>query len=632
MSIAIVSPANPNDPDNKPRRGAADNRRVYSEKHISIFFILVCLLQTIFLGWMLHFLISLKIPDISAVSSYNPSQATIIYDRYERIVDRMFIEDRTVIPLSAMASYLPKAFISAEDGRYYDHPGLDYFSVLRAAINNFLGNARSQGGSTITQQVIKSVLLTPEKTYIRKFKEAILAWRVDKLMTKDEILNIYLNQIYLGEGAYGVEAAAQIYFGKSSARLSLGECALLAGLPQAPSRYSLFDHLDRAVERQKYVLNRMVAEGYISAEAAKIAYDATIQLNTRSQQATDDTGYYLEVVKKEARAILGVPLQTAGARIYTHLDSRMQEAGAEAVRRGVKASFSRQTIAGKDVDTLLQGGLVCMETATGKVLAAVGGTSFSQSPFDRATQARRQAGSTFKPFVYAAALNQGWFPASPIEDSPLTISGKDGKPWSPHNYSDRYYGQTTLADALTHSLNTATVRLMQSIGYKEVHKLAKSAGLGPRLPANLSLALGATEVSILQMTAAYIPFAGDGTYIEPSFIDRIVLADGVKLNIAKTRKRRAVLNGDVLTQMRSMLRAVVMEGTGKLVAEVPGVGGGKTGTTDDYRDAWFIGYDSTYTTGVWLGNDDNQSLGSGESGGSAAAPIWRDFMLAMRGQ
>ncbi len=632
MSIATVSSAKPNDPENKPAVGATDSRGVYTEKHISIFFIVVCLLQTAFLGGMLYFLISLKIPDISAVASYNPSQATVIYDRHGRIVDRMFIEDRTVIPLSAMAPFLPKAFVAAEDGRFFEHPGLDFFSVLRAASKNFLDGAKSQGGSTITQQVIKSLLLTPEKTYIRKFKEAILAWRIDKLMSKEEILHIYLNQIYLGEGAYGVEAAAQIYFGKSSSRLTLGECALLAGLPQAPSRYSLFDHLDRAVERQKYVLNRMAADGYVGTEAAQLAYEEKIHLNPRSQQATDDNGYYLEVVKRRVRALLGVPLQTAGARIYTHLDSGMQESGAVAVRKGVRASFARQTLAGSEVDPLLQGGLVCIETASGKVLAAIGGTSFSLSPFDRATQAKRQAGSTFKPFVYAAAISQGWSSTSPIDDSPLTITGKDGKAWTPHNYSGRYHGVTTLADALTHSLNSATVRLMQTIGYKDVHKLARSVGLGPDLPPNLSLALGTTEVSILQMTAAYTPFAGDGTYIEPSFIDKILLADGTQFSPEKDYKRRRVLDPGVLTQMRSMLRSVVTEGTGKAAAEVPGVGGGKTGTTDDYRDAWFIGYDDTYTAGVWVGNDGNEPMGTGESGGAAATPIWRDFMLAMRGQ
>jgi penicillin-binding protein 1A len=630
MSVVKVSPPKPNEPTPKPAGRSVAGRTVYTEKHISCFFILICLVQTVFLSGLLFLLISLKIPDIGAVAKYNPSQATIIYDRHGRIVDRMFIEDRTVIPLAAMSPFLPKAFVAAEDGRFYDHPGLDFFSVMRAAFNNFRDGERGQGGSTITQQVIKSLLLTPEKTYVRKFKEAILAWRIDKLLSKEEILHIYLNQIYLGEGAYGVEAAAQIYFGKSASRLTLGECALLAGLPQAPSRYSLFDHQDRAVERQKYVLNRMAADGYVDALAAHQAYEEKIVLNARSQQATDDNGYYLEVVKKRARAILGVPLQTAGARIYTHLDSAAQDHGTAAVRRGVKASFARQMVAGKNVETLLQGGLVCIETATGRVLAAVGGTSFVVSPFDRATQARRPAGSTFKPFVYAAALNQGWSPNSAIEDSPLSIAGRDGKRWSPHNYSGRYHGQTTLADALAHSLNTATVRLMQRIGYKEVHKIARSAGLGPELPPNLSLALGATEVSILEMTAAYTPFAGNGTFIEPSFMEKIVLADGSVLSPEKERKRRPVIGANVLSQMRIMLHGVITEGTGKVVADVPGVSGGKTGTTDDYRDAWFVGYDDRYTAGVWVGNDRNEPMGGGESGGAAAAPIWRDFMLAMR--
>jgi penicillin-binding protein 1A len=631
MSFPKVSPPKQNEPAPKPTGRSIDNRTVWSENHISFFFILICLLQTAFLAGLLYLLISLKIPEIDAVAGYNPSQATIVYDRRGQIVDRIFIEDRTVIPLVKMSPFLARAFVAAEDGRFYDHPGLDIFSVVRAAINNLWEGERGQGGSTITQQVIKSLLLTPEKTYVRKFKEAILAWRIDKLLSKEEILHIYLNQIYLGEGAYGVEAAARIYFGKSASRLSLGECALLAGLPQAPSRYSLFDHQDRAVERQKYVLNRMAEDGYVDAPAAQQAYEEKIVLNTRSQQATDDNGYYLEAVKKRARAILGVPLQTAGARIYTFLDSVAQDHGTAAVRRGVKAGFARQAVAGKSVESQLQAGLVCIETATGRVVATVGGTSFVASPFDRATQARRPAGSTFKPFVYAAALNQGWTPDSTIEDSPLSIAGRDGKRWSPQNYSGRYHGQTTLADALAHSLNTATVRLMQKTGYREVHKIARSAGLGPDLPPNLSLALGATEVSILEMTAAYTPFAGNGTFAEPAFIEKIVLADGSVLTPEKDRKRRSVIGARVLGQMRGMLRAVVTEGTGKAVADVPGVAGGKTGTTDEYRDAWFVGYDDRFTAGVWVGNDRNEPMGKGESGGTTAAPIWRDFMLAIRG-
>jgi penicillin-binding protein 1A len=612
-----------------PAQKPAVRRTVYTEKHISVSLIVICLLQTAFLGSLLFILSSLRIPDISTVASYQPAQATIIYDSDGTIVERMFTENRTVIPLEAMSPFLPKAFVAAEDGRFYQHPGLDFFSVLRAAINNFRGGSRSQGGSTITQQVTKSLLLTPEKTYIRKFKEAILAWRIDKLLSKEEILFIYLNQIYLGEGANGVEAAAQIYFGKSASDLNLGECALLAGLPQAPSRYSLFDHLDRAVERQKYVLNRMAADGYVSADAAKKAYAGVIALNRRSQQATDENGYYLEVVKRQAREILEGPLQTAGARIYTHLDSRIQAHGVAAVRRGMRAGLSRQTLTGKKIEAIPQGGLVCIETATARVRALVGGTSFKKSPFDRASQAKRPAGSTFKPFVFTAALKQGWTSQSLIEDSPLTIRGRDGQSWSPKNYSGTYHGQTTLADALANSLNTATIRIMQKTGYKDVHDVARKAGFTAKLPPDLSLALGAADVTLLEMTAAYTPFAGDGSFTKPSFIGKIVLADGTVIYPEKARTRQIVAGPRVMEQMRAMLQGVVTGGTGSKVADVPGVRGGKTGTSNENRDAWFIGYDSRYTSGIWVGNDRNESMGKHESGGSTAVPIWRDFMLAI---
>jgi penicillin-binding protein 1A len=624
-----VSPPKPTRTPTSAVRKPAARRNIYTEKHISIFLIVICLLQTVFLGSLLYTLMSLRIPDISSVTRYRPAQATIIYDSQGKIVERMFTENRTVLPLEAMSPFLPKAFVAAEDGRFYEHPGLDFFSVLRAAINNFRGSSRSQGGSTITQQVAKSLLLTPEKTYVRKFKEAILAWRIDNLLSKDEILYIYLNQIYLGEGAHGIEAAAQIYFDKSAAELNLGECALLAGLPQAPSRYALFKHLDRAVERQKYVLNRMAADGYVTAEAAKMAYAEKIKLNPRKQQATDENGFYLEVVKRQARDILQEPLQTAGARIYTHLDTRIQEHGLAAIRRGVRASLSRQTLAGNTIGAIPQGGLVCIETAPVRVRAMVGGTSFAKSPFDRASQAKRPAGSTFKPFVFTAALNQGLSSSSLVDDSPISITGRDGKSWSPKNYSGKYHGQTTLADALANSLNAATVRIMQKTGYKEVHEVARKAGFSSKLPPDLSLALGSADVTLLEMTAAYTSFAGDGSFTTPAFISKIVLADGTVIFPENERSRHMVAGAQVMKQMRSMLKGVVTNGTGKKVVDVPEVRGGKTGTTDDNRDAWFVGYDKHYTTGIWVGNDRNQSMGKQETGGSTAAPIWRDFMLAI---
>ncbi len=590
---------------------------------------MICLLQTIVLGGMLLTYSNLNIPNIKSVANYRPAEATIIYDRHGKIVDRMFTENRTVIPLSKMSPHLTKAFVAAEDGRFYEHPGLDLISVLRAAINNFRHGAKSQGGSTITQQVTKSLLLTPEKTYIRKIKESILAWRIDKVLSKEEILYIYLNQIYLGEGAHGVEAAAQVYFGKSASKLSLGECALLAGLPQAPSRYSLFNHMDRAVERQKYVLNRMAADGYVSSASAKKAYEARIKLNPKVQYATDENAYYLQIVKKKARAYLGGPLQSAGVKIYTYLDSKMQSQALKAVRRGVKASKSRQIIAGKKVDVPPQAALVCIETKNSRIRALVGGTSFKKSPFDRATQAKRPVGSTFKPLVYAVALQQGWTPQSVINDGPLSIRGKDGKTWSPKNYSGRFHGNTTLAQALAGSYNAASVRVMQKVGYKEVHKLAKNVGISADLPPDLSLSLGAADVSLLQMTGAYIPFAGNGTFSKPRFIEKMVLPDGSIVYPEDPGKRKRVLSQSVTTNMKRMLYGVVKKGTGRKVADVPGVQGGKTGTSDKSRDGWFIGYDKKYTTGVWVGYDRNQSMGKKESGGATAAPIWRDYMLGI---
>lgn len=622
-----MSPAKQTTNKKSGPRKSRSRRKIFGEKHIYIFLFIICLLQTVFLGTLLFFQTILQIPDIRSVANYQPSQATIIYDKYGRIVDRMFSENRTVIPLKAMSPHLADAFVAAEDGRFFEHPGLDFFSVLRAAVHNLREGAKSQGGSTITQQVAKSLLLTPEKTYIRKFKEAILAWRIDKLLTKNEIIYIYLNQIYLGEGAFGVEAAAQVYFGKSASRLSLGECALLAGLPQAPSRYSLFDHLDRAAARQKYVLNRMAADGYISSALAKDAFDERIRLNQRRQKANNENGYYLQAVKKKARSYLKQPLQKAGVRIYTYLDSKMQYQGLMAVRKGIKNLNSRKIKSKLTPKVSPQGALVAIETKNGRVRAIVGGTSFKKSPFDRATQAKRPAGSTFKPFVFASALQHGWSSSSTIEDSPIAVRGKGGKMWKPKNYNGKYFGTTTLNEALTYSLNTASVRLLQKTGYKNVHRLARQAGITADMVQDLSLALGTVDMSLLELTGAYSIFSGDGIFVKPSFIEKIILQDGKVVYPEGKPTRKQVLDPKVVSQMQKMMANVIFRGTGKKVRDVPGVRGGKTGTTDGTRDTWFIGYNRKYTTGIWVGYDRNQSLGKNESGGATAAPIWRDYML-----
>lgn len=623
-----VSDENHNPASKSSTSATASRKPPLGEKHIIGFLFVICLLLTGFLGSMLLALKCLAIPDLRSVSHYAPPQASIIYDRHGNEVDRIFTENRTVVQLGEMNPLLPKAFVAAEDGRFFEHPGLDWFSVVRAVFANVRSGRKSQGGSTITQQVARALLLTPEKTYIRKFKEAILAWRIDTLLTKEEILYIYLNQIYLGEGAHGVEAAARVYFDKSAIQLNLSEVALLAGLPQAPSRYSPLKNLEPARGRQRYVLNRMAEDGYVSAESARAAYEKELQFRIRQQPAGVINGYYLDTVRKQAFELLGRPLQEAGARIYTFLDQDMQQHAYNAVSTGLKAVRSRQVIKGVVSHEPPQGALVCLETKTGKVRAIVGGGDYVQSPFNRATQARRPAGSIFKPFVYSAALENGWQASSRISDAPLAISGSKGSTWQPKNYTGQYHGEIALETALANSYNTATVRLMQQVGVKAVHGVAKKAGITAEMPPDLSLALGTVDVSLLEMTAAYSPFANNGRRVSPAFIDAIVV-DG-KRNVVPLRAPSAAMAPAVARQMRGMLERVITDGTGMRAAGLAGKSGGKTGTSDNNRDAWFVGFHGDYMAGVWVGHDRNQSLGDTESGGRTAAPIWRDFMGKMQ--
>lgn len=611
----------------KTTRRAPVRRKIYREQHIIVYVLCIGTLLTGFLGTLLMCFVSLRIPDISNVANYQPPEASLIYDRHGKLIDRMYVENRTVVSLREMSPYLPDAFVAAEDGRFYDHPGLDLFSVLRALINNMKEGRRGQGGSTITQQVAKSLLLTPEKTYTRKLREAILAWRIDKLLTKKEILFIYLNQIYLGEGAHGVESAAQTYFGKRARDLSLAEVSILGGLPQAPSKYSPMHHFKRAVARQKYVLNRMAADGYVSHAEAQSAFDEKLVIRSKASPKQVAYGYYLDAVKNEARELLGIDLQHAGAKIYTHLDPVLQKRAVHTIAEGIGVYMvaNQDLIAKKKSNT--QGALVCIEHASGAVRALVGGADYSKTSYNRAVQAKRQVGSTFKPFVYAAAIADGKTPGSIISDDPFSIKGRDGKMWTPKNYSGKYHGNVTLKKALSQSYNAATLRLMQQIGYKKVHEVARNAGLAVELQKDLSLGLGAIDLSPLNITGAYTTFARRGVYRTPVVIKKIITADNKK--IIPQQITRRVFSTKVAAYMEQMLKAVVEEGSGRKTKNVPMVRGGKTGTSNENRDAWFIGFTDKYTTGVWLGNDRNQTLGRKATGGSIAAPIWAKYMEQM---
>jgi penicillin-binding protein 1A len=594
----------------------------WNHNHLGAIIISTGLVLTCFIGFLLFLFVSLNIPDIEALSHYRPLETSVIKDRYGKIIDKIYIENRIVVAVQDMPRLLPKAFIAAEDARFYDHAGVDSISILRALINNIRAGGRSQGGSTITQQVARSLLLSREKTYIRKIKEAILAYRIDQVLNKEQILHIYLNQIYLGEKSYGVEAAAQTYFGKSVQQLSLAETAILAGLPQAPSRYSPFKHYNQAKKRQGYVLNRMAAEGFISTSAAQKAFTEPLHWAPQKKYFTH-ARYFLAHVRKIITKQYGNHLlATGGLTIETSIDLQLQKQASISLEKGVAFWALRN---GKGRKTLPQGALVCIENTTGYVRALIGGINFQHSQFNRATQARRQPGSAFKPLIFAQAFKTTFTPASIIIDEPLSLPGHKKHAWQPRNFSNKNFGATTLYTALVKSRNIVTIKLLQQIGIEPVLSLAKSIGIHSKLHPDLSLALGASEVSLLELTAAYTVFANAGDFTPPIFITKIYDRDNRLLEQNLPRQRN-VLDPATAYQITYLLQDVIRTGTGKKAWGLAGHSAGKTGTTDRNMDAWFIGYNPQLITGVWLGFDVKKSLGKRETGGLACGPIWLDFM------
>jgi penicillin-binding protein 1A len=594
----------------------------WNHNHLGVLLLATGFILTGVITFLLFLFVSLNIPDIETLSHYRPAETSIIKDRYGKIIDRIYKENRVVVDVADMPSLLPKAFIAAEDARFYDHAGVDSISILRALINNIRAGGRSQGGSTITQQVARSLLLSREKTYLRKIKEAILAYRIDQVLSKEQVLHIYLNQIYLGEKSYGVEAASQTYFGKSVQDLSLAEMAILAGLPQAPSRYSPFKHYNKAKKRQGYVLNRMAAEGFISTSAARKAFAAPLYWAPQKKYFSH-ARYFLAHVRKTISKQYGqYLLATGGLTINTTLDLELQKQAALSLEKGV-ASWALRS--GKGKKTTPQGALVSIENSTGYVRALIGGINFQRSQFNRATQAKRQPGSAFKPFVFAQAFNTTFSPASTIMDEPLKLPGHKRYTWQPKNFSNKNFGLTTLYTALVKSRNIVTIKLLQQVGIDSVIYLARQVGIKSTLHPNLSLALGASEVSLLEITDAYTIFANGGSYSPPIFITKVYDRDNRLLehNIPRQRK---IIDTRAAYQVTFLLQNVIRSGTGKKAWGLAGHSAGKTGTTDGNMDAWFIGYTPQLITGVWMGFDIKKSLGRRETGGLACGPIWLDFM------
>lgn len=678
-------------------------------------------------------LIVRELPDVHSLKDYRPSITTRIYGDGNQLIDEFYIEDRRLIAISRLPKNVVNAFVAAEDSRFFQHKGFDLIGIMRAFLKNLEHGAIVQGGSTITQQVAKSFYLSSERTMGRKIREIVLAYRINKNLKKYEILNLYLNQIYLGHGAYGIEAASQCYFGKSAAALNLPEAAMLAGLPKAPSRYSPFVSMERATQRQAYVLTRMVEDGYITERDKNAALTNHIRLNTGGPRGKI-APYFTENVRRYILANYGSDvLYKEGLEVYTTLNADMQRAANAAVERGLREFESRsgyratlKRIPKKKFDAylkqldrdldgdrfekgqvtralveeinadpkrvflrlgtnframadmddssgrqdrqrdesaptkvssipvrvgdvvdvkitqlstpfearykveilprdLVQAALLCMDARTGEIKAMVGGRDFKSSEFNRATQAKRQPGSAFKPIIYTAAFDKGLTAATVMVDEPLMFIDPVRGEWHPRNADREFQGPTSLRSALVNSRNIITIKVLQQIGVDYAADYAANMGISSPLSKNLSMALGTSVVTVQELVRAFGVLANGGKRVEPYFIKKIVDRTG---NVFEHHEPKVeqVIDPKIAYLTTSILQDAVQRGTGTRARLAGRPVAGKTGTTDDQKDAWFVGYTPSLVTGVWVGFDDGKPLGRGEMGGVAAAPLWAYFM------
>lgn len=572
---------------------------------------------------MIYYVLLQELPSIAALKDFRPSIATRVYGDNNELIDEFFLEDRKLVKVSDVPRYAVLAFVAAEDARFFHHGGFDLQSITRAFYKNLEAGKIVQGGSTITQQVAKSLYLTPERRYIRKIKEAILAYKIDRYLTKEEILNLYLNYIYLGHGTYGIEAAAEGYFGKSARYLTLAEATMLAALPKAPNAYSPFLHFDKAKERQAYVLDRMIEDGYITPAQQEDALRAPLEL--RSVRPKEKIApYFIENVRRYVLSKYGSDvLYKEGLEIYTTLNIAMQKSANEGLERGLKELEAR----GNHKKEIVQGALLCMDVKTGAIRAMVGGRDFTKSEFNRTTQSIRQPGSAFKPLIYTAAFDKGLTPATRLVDSPIVFedpSQEDGF-WKPKNFDGKFLGPITLRSALVHSRNVITVKLLQEIGVDYAAAYATNMGITSPLAKNLSLALGSSGVTLQEMVRAYGVLANGGKRVTPYFVKKIVDRTGQVFEETQVVEEQ-VIDPRIAFLTTYIMQDVVESGTGRGVKSIGRPVAGKTGTTNDNRDAWFIGFTPSLVTGVWVGFDKEETLGKEEVGGRAAAPIWLYFM------
>lgn len=694
----------------------------------------ISFLIVILAGVAFYFFILKDLPSVEQLKSYKPAAVTKVYANDNVLIGEFKMERGRYVPISEIPQYLVYAVLATEDSRFFEHKGLDYFALMRALGTDVIHWRFKEGGSTITQQLAKILYLSHEKTLRRKFREAILAMRIEKELSKEEILELYLNRTYFGEGAYGVEMASRVYFGKSVREIDLAEAAMLAGLLKSPGYYSPYKNIKRAEDRMKLVLMRMEKEGFLRpSERIRAAREGLKLLNTGAKK--EGYGYFLSYVRNYLEEEYGTEMvYKGGLRVYTTLRRWAQIQARRALREGLEAVDKQRgwrgvtghidgvdvqkelgSIAGADglsslkgellraivlrvyrgrailkvngaygilklrdalwarkvfspkqktayyqenfnlekllskgdvilvkltkiedgvayvsleQEPLVQGALIAVQPRTGYIEAMAGGYDFRKSQFNRVLNARRQAGSAFKPVVYALALEKGLTPATIIKDEPISYPAGDGGQWEPVNYDRKYSGPVRLREALVNSLNVATVRLAESLGVEDLVSFAKTCGFEGNIPNDLSLALGSLTVSPLRLTMCYTVFANQGVRMKPVAIKQVVSSDGqiLEFNIPEGHK---VTSPGVAYLVTSMLQDVIRRGTGRRASGLKVPSAGKTGTTDNFIDAWFVGYTPGLLAGVWVGYDNPVSLGNGMSGGRVAAPIWLNFMKAV---
>lgn len=700
----------------------------------SLYFVIAAVI----LGFGAYWYFTRDLPPLDTIQDYNPNLVTKVLSHDGRLIGEFYIERRVIVGLDQVPAHLINAFIAAEDAGFYEHEGISYSSIFRAFLKNLQAGRVVQGGSTITQQVAKSFFLSSEKKISRKVREAIMAFRIEKNLNKEEILHLYLNQIYLGSGAYGIQAASEAYFGKDVSELTLSESALLAGLPKAPSKYSPYENMELARKRQAYVLDRMVETNHLTRDEADRAYAEGLKLVPRRSESLWAGPYFTEEVRKHLEAKYGSELlYRGGLEVHTTLDVEMQRAANRAVDQGLREhdkrrgfrgpvrklkseeeagafrkemekkllhdppgpgkyylaavkSFSdrdrslsvdiggragiiqaqdmqwarlynptrepdggrqedlRKILKAGDVvqvavkavpenaaaplelrleqEPLAQAALLAMEPETGAVKAMVGGFDYSQSQFNRAMQARRQPGSAFKPIIYAAAMDSGLTPASIVMDSPVVFEDTEREDsWRPRNYDEQFFGPTTIREAIARSRNVITIKVLRQIGIRQALNYARLLGISSPLAGDLSLALGSSAVTLQELTVAFSTLANLGVKPAPMLVTRVADRTGRVLEVTEPFST-SVISPQTAYIMTSLLQGVVESGTGMRARALGRPAAGKTGTTNNLNDAWFIGYVPGLAAGAWVGYDDEKPLGSRETGSRAALPVWLGFM------